>query len=144
LENKKKIELKIGASKLLFFSFIDYDDLIISNAKQLKVSDIRNKTKLLVAGIAKPKDFYSYLQHENDKVITYADHHNFSDSDILDIKTKAKNDIIITTEKDFVRLNEKLQSDNLFYLPIKSSFLFEGDNFDKTILNYVGTSTRNR
>ena len=33
---------------------------------------------------------------------------------------------------------------SLFYLPIKSSFISDGNNFDKTILDYVGTSTRNR
>jgi tetraacyldisaccharide 4'-kinase len=33
--------------------------------------------------------------------------------------------------------------DQLYYLPIKTSFLNKGDFFDKTILNYVGKSTRN-
>ena len=68
--------------------------------------------------------------------------------DILEIKDLAKNNKIITTEKDFVRLKGSLPSEQLFYLPIQSSFLSgpetSGDNFDKTILNYVGTSSRNR
>ena len=47
----------------------------------------------------------------------------------------------ITTEKDFVRLNGLLPKAQLFYLPIKSTFL--NTNIDKTIEDYVGQSTRN-
>ena len=77
------------------------------------------------------------MQSEKDKCLTFADHHNFSEQDIIDINKKAGNKIIITTEKDFVRLNDKLQNDNLFYLPIKSSFINNGELFDQKILNYV-------
>ncbi|MEO8235035.1 MAG: tetraacyldisaccharide 4'-kinase [Flavobacterium sp.] len=128
----------------VFFTFIDYDDKIYSNSKTLNVNDIKTVDKLLVAGIAKPESFFAYLQSENDECLVYPDHHHFSEKDILEIKEKAKNKIIITTEKDFVRLSEKLPSESLFYLPIKSSFVNSGDDFDKKIINYVGTSTRNR
>ena len=46
-----------------------------------------------------------------------------------------------------MRLKGSLPSEQLFYLPIQSSFVSgpetSGDNFDKTIIDYVGTSTRN-
>lgn len=34
-------------------------------------------------------------------------------------------DLILTTEKDFVRLDRKLRSEKLFYLPVK--MVLEGD-----------------
>ena len=51
----------------------------------------------------------------------------------LSIKNKAQNNSIITTEKDFVRLKGSLPKEQLYYLPIKTKFLFHGDNFDKII-----------
>ena len=58
------------------------------------------------------------------------------------MKEKANNKLIITTEKDYVRL-KNYQLKSLFYLPIKTRFISEGNNFDKTILDYVGKSSRN-
>jgi tetraacyldisaccharide 4'-kinase len=109
-----------------------------------KVSEIKNTPKLLLAGIAKPKPFFAYLQQESDIVLTYPDHHHFSENDIQNIKKQAENKPIITTEKDYVRLKNYIPSTQLFYLPIKTSFISESRFFDQTILNYVGKITTNR
>ncbi|MNF06818.1 tetraacyldisaccharide 4'-kinase [compost metagenome] len=90
-----------------------------------------------MAGIAKPEPFFEYLKNENDTILTYPDHHHFSEKDILEIKEKAKGKIIITTEKDFVRLKGNLPKEQLFYLPIKSSFLSAQENFNNSIFKYV-------
>ena len=76
--------------------------------------------------------------------MTFSDHHHFSESEIKDIKNKANERIIVTTEKDFVRLDAKILKRQLFYLPIKSKLVSNQETFDQTILNYVGTCTRNR
>lgn len=141
-EIKKKLQL--DSNQELYFSYIDYDDSVHSVDKILKVSEIKNVDKLLLAGIAKPEPFFGYLQDENVECLTYPDHHHFSEKELLEIKNKSKNKIIITTEKDFVRLKGSIPKEQLFYLPIRSSFLSDGENFDKSITNYVGTSTRNR
>ena len=107
------------------------------------MKELKDVDKLLLAGIAKPKPFFAYLQRENDVILKYPDHHHFSEGEILEIKNKSNNHPIITTEKDFVRLKDSILKEQLFYLPIKSSFVSDGDDFDKTILDYVGTSTRN-
>jgi tetraacyldisaccharide 4'-kinase len=147
-QNKIKTKLKLSASQELYFTFIDYDDCIYSEKETMKVSEVQNVDKLLLAGIAKPEPFFAYLQSTNDECLTFPDHHHFTEKDILDIKNISQNKNIITTEKDFVRLKGSIPTEQLFYLPIKSSFLSSpetsGDNFDKTINNYVGTSTRNR
>lgn len=138
-KEKNAIERKLQLDSLqkLFFTSIAYDEFIFSEEKQLLVSEIRNSEKLLLAGIAKPEPFFNYLKSENDVILTYPDHHHFSDKDILEIKEKAKGKIIITTEKDFVRLKGNLPSEQLFYLPIKSEFLQNQEIFDQTILSYV-------
>ncbi len=136
------IRKKIEAAVSVYFSTIDYDDKVYNDSESKNVSDIKKVDKLLLAGIAKPNPFFAYLQGQNDVQLQYSDHHHYSENDIKNIKEKATNKLIITTEKDYVRLKH-WQLNSLFYLPIKSSFLSEGDNFDKTILNYVGKSSRN-
>lgn len=142
-QNAIKTKLKQTPNQELYFSFIDYDDSIFSEDKTMKVSEIRTVNKLLLAGIAKPEPFFSFIKNTTDDCLTYPDHHHFSESDISAIIKKAQNKIIITTEKDYVRLKDTILSKQLFYLPIRSSFLLEREKFDKTIANYVGTSTRN-
>lgn len=121
----------------LYFSFVDYDDFIYSEDKAINVEEIRNVDKLLLAGIAKPRPFFEHLKSNNEDCLTFPDHHHFVEKDILDIKNKSQNKIIITTEKDFVRLKGSIPKEQLFYLPIRSSFLSGSENFDKTITNYV-------
>jgi tetraacyldisaccharide 4'-kinase len=139
---QQKIVKEINSNKPIFFSFIDYDDKVYSANESLLVDKIVNVDKLVLAGVAKPKPFFQYLQSKNEDVLVYPDHHHFTDNDIEIVKNKADNRLIITTEKDYVRL-KKHNLKALFYLPIKSSFISNGNNFDKIILNYVGTSTRN-
>lgn len=143
-QNEIKSKLQLNSDQELYFSYIDYDDSVYSEDKVLKVSEIENVDKLLLAGIAKPEPFFRYLQDESVECLTYPDHHHFSEKELLEINNKSKNKIIITTEKDFVRLKGSIPKEQLFYLPIRSTFLSVSENFDKTITNYVGTSTRNR
>lgn len=144
-QSKEEIRAKLRLTKKqqLFFTTISYDDTACSAHDNLKVSEIIKKDKLLLAGIAKPESFFAYLQAANDLTMVYPDHHHFTDNDIIEIKNKSKNNIIVTTEKDFVRLKGSVLEEQLYYLPIKSKFLEGADLFDKTILNYVGSSTRN-
>jgi tetraacyldisaccharide 4'-kinase len=121
----------------VFFSFIDYDDFVYSNSDKIAVAEIKQKEKILLAGIAKPKPFFEYLNSGTDLVLEFPDHHNFSENEIVEIKTKAQNKLIITTEKDFMRLHGKLPENQLFYLPIKSNFIKNKNDFDTTILDFV-------
>lgn len=142
-QNKIRKRLKVDVNQELYFTFIAYEEFIYGENRKINVNDIQVAAKVLVAGIAKPEPFFAYLQDTNDVCLSFQDHHNFTDKDILEIKNLAQNNIIITTEKDYVRLKGSLPSEQLFYLPIQSSFVSGSENFDKTILNYVGTSTRN-
>ncbi|MFV8347338.1 tetraacyldisaccharide 4'-kinase [Flavobacterium sp. ZB4P13] len=142
-QNEIKNRLKVSENQELYFTFIAYEDFIYAESRKINVNEIQSASKLLVAGIAKPEPFFAYLQDTNDVCLSFPDHHNFTDKDILEIKNLAQNNIIITTEKDYVRLKGSLPSEQLFYLPIQSSFVSGSENFDKIIIDYVGKSTRN-
>ena len=138
---QQKIKEKLKVKQQVFFTTIQYDDCVFGNDSQLLVSEIQSESKVLVAGIAKPKLFFDFLKNDNDETLVFPDHHDFSKQDCELILAKANGRKIITTEKDFVRLNGLLPKAQLFYLPIKSTFF--NTNIDKTIEDYVGQSTRN-
>jgi len=84
----------------------------------------------------------NYLNSKNLKFthIKYSDHHNYTTSDIRHISSKAKNKIVLTTEKDYWRLNPLVKDFDLYFLPIKMSFFSneEKNSFDnhlKKMLN---------
>ena len=142
-QNQIKSKFKLAQNQQLFFSYIQYDDFVYSENQKIEAVTFVKENKLIIAGIAKPKSFFEFVKKENDEILQFPDHHQFSANDIELIKNKSENKLIITTEKDFVRLKGFIDQEKLFYLPIKCKFIAEQENFDKTILNYVGTSTGN-
>ena len=111
---------------------------------------------LLVTGIANPEHLHKYLSTFSEDITTlkFPDHHNFNASNIQQIEQKftaidAENKIIITTEKDSMRLKDMDLSPSmkvhLFYVPLKIKFLHsEGKNFDEKIVTYVRENKSNR
>jgi len=142
-EIKQKVNRYIKNKQPIFFSYIAYDDCFYNENEKISVVELTTVDKLVVAGIAKPEPFFAYLQADKKATMVFPDHHDFSENDIASILEAANGRKIITTEKDFVRLKGKLPSEQLFYLPIKSSFVNDSNEFDKKILAYVGASTRN-
>lgn len=138
---RKKLRPKPGQE--VYFTAISYDDHIYSGNGSMSVKDAIIQKKTVVAGIAKPKPFFDFIANEQDMLLDFPDHHDFSDADVKSIQEKAGGGIVVTTEKDYMRLAGKLPSDKLYYLPIKSRFLNGGDDFDKTILDYVGQNSGN-
>ncbi len=94
---------------------------------------------LVVTGIARPRPFVKYLKTfpAKMKVIHFADHHNFDRTDLNLIATKFKElkgekRLIITTEKDAVRLSNNpyfpsALKENVFYIPIEVEFMSYSD-----------------
>ena len=134
---QQNIKNKLAVDLPIYFSSIDYDDKVYNDTESLAVSDLKLTPKMLLAGIAKPKPFFDYLQTDKDEVMTFSDHHHFSESDILNIKSQAIDKIIVTTEKDFVRLNTEILRKQLYYLPIKSKLISKQDDFNQLVLSYV-------
>jgi len=139
---QNNIKKKIGINRPIYFSKIGYADSVTGREGEISTVEIKKTEKLLLAGIAKPKPFFEYLQTGKDVELKFKDHHHFTDEEIERIQTLANNKIIVTTEKDYVRLKDK-QINKLYYLPMESKFVLKGDDFDNQILNYVRKSTRN-
>ena len=129
-------------SKPIFFSSIEYGELISFGAKRTSF-----ETVLLVCGIAQPETLIIELRKKYKvEVLLFADHHNFDSSDIKEIHQKfdtfaQENSVIITTEKDYIRLVNKLSSEELikypwYYLPIELK-IEEEEGFNLLIIKYV-------
>jgi tetraacyldisaccharide 4'-kinase len=102
-----------------------------TNIKLEETTDV-----LLLCGIANPKPLKDLLNknvHSYD-MIKYRDHHIFNTDDLKEIKKsfdnmKSSNKIILTTEKDAVRLEKfrnELSNYPVYVIPVKHEFLFDG------------------
>lgn len=103
---------------------------------------------LLVCGIANPTPLKETLTNYTDtyEMILFRDHHIFSIDDLKEIKKQfskieSANKIILTTEKDGVRLakyENELKDLPVYVLPMRHKFLFgEEEKFDATIISFV-------
>lgn len=136
-KNKDEVKLKLNVSVPVFFTSIDYDSNVNSSLNSIEVSEIKTIEKVILCGIAKPKYFIDSLNSGNDKVMIYPDHHNFSEVEILELNELLKDKIIVTTEKDLMRLNGKINSSNLYCLPIQTKFISEKEKFDSILISWV-------
>lgn len=132
-------KLDLGENQTLFFSYIDYADEVHSQTDTLPVRTAKNARKLLVAGIAKPQPFYDFLKIEGDDVLTFPDHHDFSAKDLEAIRKHAQDRIVVTTEKDYVRLKDKALGVPLYYLPMEAAFVAKAGAFDRQIRHFVAS-----
>lgn len=117
----------------VFFSSIEYDENVFNDERSFVLSDLKSSFTL-VTGIASPKPLLEYLNELGLKYdhISFKDHHHFSEKDI---ELLAAKELIITTEKDYMRLKGRLR--NVMYLPIQTQFLNRGEEFDQLIFNYI-------
>ncbi len=131
----------------VFFTTIEYGQPYQLYSKQhVMISD--STGVLLVCGIANPKPLMEYLTN---KVHTYdmlrfPDHHIFKIDDLTEIKDQfkkltASNNIILTTEKDAVRLEkfkDQLSGFPFYVLPIRHKFIFnEAAKFETLVIDSI-------
>lgn len=135
--NAMKAKLNPDKGQDVFFTYIDYDNEVHSEKDALPLAEAITRDNILVAGIARPAPFFERLKGSNANCITFPDHHNFTEEEVSNLAILSKDKIIITTEKDYVRLMEKLPPDKLYYLPIKSAFIKDGGLFDAKILHFL-------
>jgi tetraacyldisaccharide 4'-kinase len=124
IEQKQVVLKKLGlkTEQKAFFSTIAYSEVLLNSVSEIRLEDITQEVTLLT-GIAHPSYFVKHVSGFVNVVehLQFSDHHHFSQKDIEKIATRK---IVITTEKDFVRLRNSGLI-NLYYLPIKTQFLFE-------------------
>lgn len=131
------IKAKLGVTQPVFFTSIDYDEQVYSSNKQLSVAEIKPKQKVLLACIAKPKPFFQALQSGQDQELIYPDHHNFSSAELAEIERITAQKLVVTSEKDYVRLQHQLPENSLYYLPIQTQFIAEEAAFAAQVFRFI-------
>ena len=126
---KEKIIRKINPlnRQKVFFSWIGYGVI----TSEVMAQDVFT----LVTGIANPKPLVAYLKRKNLNFehLQFKDHHSFSISEIENLKSK---ELIITTEKDYMRLKEHINKDRLFFLPIEIN-IDKANEFNEIVDEFV-------
>lgn len=124
--------LNLEYRQKIFFTTYRYPDTL---------SHMKGKP-LLVTGIASPQQIeYDMSRLIPDfEMMTFPDHHAFTEKDIEQIKQRAAGRTILTTEKDATRLHGLT---NVETIPIEVEFLYnKKKDFDNIITSYVKTNSR--
>jgi len=134
---KIKKRLKLKNYQKLFFSYIEYSNKVYSEKPGKLISSISDEKITLVTGIANPQPLCDYLDqlHIDFEHLNFPDHHKFTKGDLNQIMEAP---LVLTTEKDFMRLKGVLSHPNLYYIPIKMKFIgSKALEFDQQIERYV-------
>ncbi|ORL45848.1 tetraacyldisaccharide 4'-kinase [Zunongwangia atlantica 22II14-10F7] len=129
-----RFKLQIKQYQDLYFSTIKYADVISNGKEEFSLTQLGNNYTV-VTGIAKPEPFIQYLKAENVDFEhqNFPDHHNFTAAEIDVLNTKP---CILTTEKDFMRLKDKI-SVPLYYLPIETAFVENEAHFLDRLNSFI-------
>jgi tetraacyldisaccharide 4'-kinase len=139
VEEQQQIVKRLHANvqQPIYFTTIAYDDKLYAQDKSIALELVQDLPKVVVAGIAKPKPFFKHLKADQNIYKQYPDHHAFTQIDIKELKNIAQGKLIITTEKDYTRLQHYFTSEQLFYLPIRTEFVTNEDVFNAQITSYL-------
>lgn len=160
--NLTPVEKRIVVKKInpephqqVYFGFIKYGMLqpfqgAGSASSILNTDSLRDHEIVLLTGIANPIPLADHLKPLVKDMIhqSYPDHHDFSLMELETLKSAFQNlasdkKLIVTTEKDAMRLDrqglrEALSGLPVYFLPIEIDFeQKEKEEFNKTILDYV-------
>lgn len=148
-----RAEINPLPSQKLYFTSLQYGipyHLITRTERKLN-----NTTEvLLVTGIANPKPLKKYVEENTQyyRQLTFKDHHIFTIDDCMEIETElqklsTEHGIILTTEKDAVRLEkfkERFMQTPIYVIPIQYQFLFNAQQeFENEIIHYIKNFVRN-
>ena len=155
-------EIRLADHQHLFFSYIKYGEFMpawkesgsVVFSKEYYFD--RGYSFLFFTGIANTRPLHIFFEERqmDTQYMEFRDHHIFTIEDIKKLELNFNsianpNKIIVTTEKDCMRLKDPalmplLQNLPIYYLPIEVEIHQPGKTkFDKLILDYVGKSKRN-
>ena len=154
-KNNIKQKLKLHANQTVYFSTIKYKNFIAitDTAKQQGLPD-PNQPTVALAGIAKANLFINQIKSIQKQVIplVFSDHQTYTDDRIQQLAATASihpNSVIITTEKDAVKLKSStilpyINQLPIWYIPIGIEILFEEENqLLQQINQYIKTELEN-
>ena len=132
-----QFELKLDQKQSFYATTIAYGPHCVSTHDTIDIDEFVALPFVLVTGIARPEPLVEALKKRGARFehFAFADHHNFTSSQVQKLRDQ---ELILTTEKDYQRLVDKLKKHAIYYWPIKSKFLFDRQEaFDLEILRRV-------
>lgn len=148
-------DLKPLAHQHLFFTWLKYGELTGFQTPSETIDTLNDLFRyriVVFTGIGNPEPMITYLKEYSSSVrhIQYPDHHTFTLQNLVDIRAELDaieggNKIVVTTEKDAMRLKATDLEDMtntlpLYVLPIEVDFKDKTQEFNDIILNYVRTN----
>jgi len=161
IERKRLIkEINPLPHQNIYFSTIKYGEFLPLQSETINPFSKeyyfeRHYSIVLLTGIANTLPLEYYLKDKAKTIIPvgFPDHHSFTKNDLENVKKifdniASSNKIIVTTEKDAMRLKDPEFSELLkllpvFYMPIEIDFYDNNKNeFNEQILHYVRTNQK--
>ncbi len=148
--------IKLRKNQKLFYSYISYNNPVIVPGITVKQPCKKYDSILMFSGVANSYPLQEHLKTMCSElvVLEFNDHHKYSEKDINKIiKTFddifSTNKIIITTEKDAMRLIKTnlinyMKEYPVYYIPMEVKFHSSKESFDKLVIDYVEKNKRNR
>ncbi|MEM6894303.1 MAG: tetraacyldisaccharide 4'-kinase [Bacteroidota bacterium] len=129
IEERNALEEKLSPlpHQKVLFCWFSYAEMPKNQERTyLEWDQLSSKKVGVVTGIANPTPFLQHLKSQGFlfEHLDFSDHHTFTDTEIARFQ---QYDYIITTEKDYVRLEGRLK--NAFYLGVKHTFSKEDEAF---------------
>lgn len=120
--------LKPTTNQKVYFSRISYSNVIYGKTETLPLNYLKDKNFTLVTGIANPLPLIDFLRAKGYRFEhkKYPDHHRFSQGDL---KWMSGKELILTTEKDYMRLQPHIDKYAFYYLPIEMVILNEQEAY---------------
>ena len=144
------LKLKPTDRQKVFFTFYRYYNPYFLYDINKRIELNSDMSVLLISALASTSYLHSYLEEKTDDLhsLEFTDHHIFTHDEMMHFKEiydnlGNENKIILTTEKDAMRLDihrEFIKKNNLpiFILPVAVGFLFnQKDEFDQLIKKYL-------
>lgn len=112
--------LKPRRGQMVLFASLKYAADLRGPESSLEFKALSEKKFILVTGIANPVPLVEHLKSQglDFEHKAFPDHHPFTPSEIAKLRKK---DLIVTTEKDYMRLKGELS--NLYYLEVAHEFM---------------------
>ena len=117
-----------------------YLEKVYEKGQQEKLSFLKGKRVAALSAIACPESFENFLEGLGGEIVYakhFADHHRYTQQEIIDYINQAKSagaEIIVTTEKDAVRMPRLDRRDiPSYFLRVEIDILSGQENFDQSI-----------
>jgi len=116
-------KLKPKSHQKILFSFLEYRSALKGGKGPTTLENLKEPEVTLVTGIANPVPLTDYLKRNGliFEHLQFKDHHSFTKKEIENLNSKG---LILTTEKDFVRLEGKVK--DLLYIEVEHKFFENG------------------